>query len=211
MKIADKPEAPFASSDKLTKAEVQHLADLEQTIEKGLKTFMEVGEALLEIRDQRLYRKHYKSFDEYCHLKWKFTARQANRLIGAGEVVENLKRDQLVSLGPIAIPENEAQARPLTELTPSKQIEAARIAATKAHKPTAKEFKEAAQEVKEKPHVAKPENSKNVIGKAKMESLIEIIDQLQTMVKEDKPKTDIMKKLKTAADLATRINNGGAI
>jgi hypothetical protein len=76
---------------------------LEKIVKKGLKTFLQVGEALLEIRGTRLYRKEYKSFEEYCLSKWNFTARQANRLIGAGEVVGNLKRDQLVSSEPVAI------------------------------------------------------------------------------------------------------------
>jgi hypothetical protein len=209
MNISDQPEA-LASDDKLTKVEAQRLNGLEHIIKKGLKAFIQVADALLEIRDKRLYRKQYKSFEEYCQRKWDFTSRQANRLIGAGEVVDNLKRDQLVSPEPIAMPENEAQARPLTELTPPEQIEAARIVAAKSPKPTAKQFKEAAQEVKGNAEKKAPKAAKSN-SKDNLEALIEVIDQVQTMVREDKPKQDIIAKLRSAAELATRINNGGAI
>lgn len=200
-----------STADTLTQAEAQHLTALEQIVRKGLETFLEVGEALLQIRDERLYRSSHASFEEYCRDKWKFTSRQANRLIGASEVVDNLKRDQLVSLVPAAVPENEAQARPLAALTPTQQIEAARIAATKAKKPTAKQFKQAAREAaEEKPRVCVARKCPTT-GKATMELLIEVIDEAQTMVRAGRPKETILAKLKAAADMATHINNGGRV
>ena len=102
MNIADKLESPD-SKDTLTNPEAQRLKALEKIVEIGLKTFVQVGEALLEIRESRLYRKQYKSFEEYCQKRWNFTSRQANRLIGAGVVVDTLKRDQLVSSEPLAV------------------------------------------------------------------------------------------------------------
>jgi hypothetical protein len=199
----------------LTPPEAQALSQCEQIIRKGLETFVEVGNAFVKIRDQRLFRSSHDTFEEYCRDKWKFTARQANRLIGAGGVVDNLKRDQLVSSVPAAIPENEAQARPLTELPPAKQVEAARIVAAKTNAPTAKDFEEAAEEVvDEKPRITmagKSSATKTVTRKPSMEALIEVIDEVQTMVKVGKPKEAVLAKLKQAADLATRINNGGSV
>lgn len=41
-------------------------ASVEQTIERGLNSFVEVGEALAKVRDLRLYRDEYGTFEELC-------------------------------------------------------------------------------------------------------------------------------------------------
>lgn len=90
------------------------LEELEVVIERGLKTFIEVGMALLEIRDKRLYDKKHQTFEDYCRERWHMTRIHANRLIAASEVVEILK--------PIGfIPQNEAQAREFNGLEPDEQ------------------------------------------------------------------------------------------
>ncbi|WP_201800111.1 hypothetical protein [Beggiatoa leptomitoformis] len=94
------------------------LAELETTIAKELKAFYRVGNALAEIRDNRLYKlKGYKSFEEYCVTEWEMHRQHAHRLINASSVVKNLY--------PIGnkLPENEAQVRPLVKLSPEKQRE----------------------------------------------------------------------------------------
>lgn len=98
----------------LTVAEQTELAQHEAVIERGLKTFVDVGLALLAIRDGRLYRQEYDTFEEYCRQRWGFQRHRANRLIAAAEVSQNL-----VPIG--TIPANEAQARPLTCLEPEDQ------------------------------------------------------------------------------------------
>ncbi len=45
----------------LNELEVRRLTELESVIDRGLETFMEVGRALLEIRESKLYRKSYKT------------------------------------------------------------------------------------------------------------------------------------------------------
>ncbi len=87
----------------------------EEVIARGLSTFIEVGNALLDIRDNRLYRARYTNFEDYCRERWSFSRRQADRLIGASEVVSNLG-----TIG-LEIPANEFQARPLTGLDPEDQ------------------------------------------------------------------------------------------
>ena len=47
----------------------ERLAELEKVIAKGRKTFLEVGRALMEIRDTRLYRREYSGFEEYCQTR----------------------------------------------------------------------------------------------------------------------------------------------
>jgi hypothetical protein len=89
----------------------------ERIIETGVKTFVEVGHALTVIRDQRLYREHYATFDAYVRKRWDLERTYAHRIIEASEVV-----DRLLSAGNM-VPVNEAQARPLASLPPEQQAE----------------------------------------------------------------------------------------
>lgn len=104
-------------------AEQEELDECEAVIARGLKTFVEVGNALLNIRDKKLYRAAYDTFEAYCQHRWDFSKSRANQLIAASETVANLttivvKND---TPEPVALPENEAQARPLTPLDPEDQ------------------------------------------------------------------------------------------
>ncbi len=67
----------------------QRLDELEKVIAKGQKTFVEVGLALAEIRDLRLYRREYSGFEEYCQKKWGWTKQHAYRLIEAAPVAKS--------------------------------------------------------------------------------------------------------------------------
>lgn len=104
----------------LAPTEAQTLAACEHTIEAGLKTFVAVGEALLTIRDQRLYRAEYGTFEDYCGERWGMGGDYARKMIRAAEVVGNLQADTIVSV----LPATESQARPLTSLPPEQQREA---------------------------------------------------------------------------------------
>lgn len=94
----------------LTKQESKRLKDCEEAIERGLQTFYEVGSALAEIRDSRLYRISYATFEDYCQERWGMSRRRGYELIAAAAVVENVRNcahDE---------PANEAQARELSKL-----------------------------------------------------------------------------------------------
>lgn len=121
----------------------------EQIIEKGLETYMKVGYALMEIRDNRLYRKEFKTFEEYCQEKWgksrywAYNFIKASEVAGALESVDNCQQ----------IPETESQARPLTKLeTPEQQAEAwgNAVANSKSGKPSAKEVDAEVKKLQEK-------------------------------------------------------------
>jgi hypothetical protein len=86
------------------------LAAHEATIERGLTTFVEVGEALLAIRDERLYRDSHGTFEEYCRERWGFSDSRARQLIGAAQTVTN------VTAAGLPAPSNEAQARELSRI-----------------------------------------------------------------------------------------------
>lgn len=105
-------------TDYLSTSEAVRLAELETVIERGLQTFIEVGSALMEIRNSRLYRQSHTTFEEYCQERWDLRRSRTYQLMDAAEVVENLKSSTIVELssGPTPLPLNEAQARPLARL-----------------------------------------------------------------------------------------------
>ncbi len=108
----------------------QRLAELEKTIARGKKTFVEVGLALAEIRDLRLYRREYSGFEEYCRKKWGWTKQHAYRLIEAAPVAKsNL---QVTSLN---------QARELAKVEPGQRAAVVQAIVDQGKMVTAKEIK----------------------------------------------------------------------
>ncbi len=102
----------YRAPSTLTTREQREFAQAERTIARGLKSFLAVGLALKEIRDQRLYRQHFETFEEYFIRRWELSRPRAYALCAASEVVGGLS-----PIGDIRLlPENEAQARPLTRL-----------------------------------------------------------------------------------------------
>jgi hypothetical protein len=89
----------------------RRLSQLEAVIKRYRRDFYSVGKALKEIRDGRHYHKLcFKSFESYVRRRWDMGRSHAYRLIEAASLIDNLS--------PIgeALPQNEAQARPLTKL-----------------------------------------------------------------------------------------------
>jgi len=76
----------------LTGRELSRFRKCEAVIEKGLETFRDVGGALLEIKEQALYRSDYTTFAEYCQKRWGFSDRHARQLISDAKTVATLDR-----------------------------------------------------------------------------------------------------------------------
>ncbi len=72
----------------LTVAEQDLLVQCEETISEGIQTFVEVGQALMSVRDNRLYRATHPTFDAYVEERWGFTKGRANQLVRAAAVAE---------------------------------------------------------------------------------------------------------------------------
>lgn len=109
------------------------LDECEQVIAKGLATFVEVGDALAEVRDLRLYQASHDTFEAYCDERWGLSRKRAYDLIGASEVVGALS-----PIGDTPMPTNESQARALRPLKdePEQMAEAMKKASATG-KPTA--------------------------------------------------------------------------
>ncbi|GAB1542043.1 hypothetical protein NUACC21_47170 [Scytonema sp. NUACC21] len=115
--IAEKENLP-EKENILTETEAVELRGLEARVQKGLRAFWEIGQALRQIREKRLYRQEYNTFEEYCHQRWEISRRTAYQLIDAAIVLENVRNCAQ------KLPLNEAQVRPLVALPPEKQREA---------------------------------------------------------------------------------------
>ncbi len=128
-------------SGALNRDESKRLGELERVIERGLKSFMEVGTALMEIRDSRLYRSSHGTFNEYCHERWDISRERAHQLISSVDVVNSLSTT-------VNKPDSERVARPLSQLA-ERERDAAWEAAVESAldgKPTAAQVQEAVNE-----------------------------------------------------------------
>lgn len=94
----------------LTREEQIALDDGEERIGRGLKTFIEVGSALAAVRDNRLYRADFETFEAYCNERWGFTRIRAHQLASAADLALTMVNSGLQE------PDNERQVRELAKL-----------------------------------------------------------------------------------------------
>ncbi len=72
---------------------------------------MDVVTALLAIRDGRLYRDTYETFEAYCRDRWGVKRAHAYRMIQAAETVAEMS-----PVGDVPLPTNERHVRELARL-----------------------------------------------------------------------------------------------
>jgi hypothetical protein len=126
----------------LSETEDARLARNETRISQGLASFVEVGEALSDIRDARLYRATHGTFEGYCAEKWKMTKGRVYQLIGATEVMSTVVDKSQIT--------TERQARELARVEPARREEVIRAAdIATGGKITAAAIKQAAAPAKE--------------------------------------------------------------
>jgi hypothetical protein len=73
------------SDNSPSRAEVEHLKRLETIVQRGLDTDLEVGDALAEINDTRLYRASHPTFAAYLRDRWGISRTHGDQLIHAAE------------------------------------------------------------------------------------------------------------------------------
>lgn len=131
----------------LSLPESARLVALEEVIERGLSNFIKVGEALAEIRDSKLYRIEYATFEDYCREEWEMSRPSVYRLIGAAQVSANLSP---IGDTESPRPSTESQVRPLTKLPdPAQQRAAWEDAVQQSNgKPTAKHVEQAVSRIR---------------------------------------------------------------
>jgi hypothetical protein len=118
----------------ITLDESKRLIELEKVIEAGQQTFIEVGIALAEIRDSRLYKCDFKTFEDYCVHKWGWTKQHCYRLIECAPIAKS--NPQVTSIN---------QARELAKVPKEKRETVIKTAVAKSktagRKLTAKDIK----------------------------------------------------------------------
>ena len=145
-----------------TTLEKTRLDALESVIAAGQKTFVEVGDALLEIRDSKLYKERgFKTFDDYCKGRWGWNQIRGNQMITAAKVMHTLPPE----VNTIVL--NEGQARELAPVEPLQRVkvlETAQASAAEEGRPlTARHISEAAETVAAKRGTPPPKSKKRKV------------------------------------------------
>lgn len=140
----------------MTPPQLQRLTTLEKVIKQGQKTFVEVGEALQEILNSKLYRQDYSTFEEYCRKRWGWGKSYSYNLIDAARVVKELPTKTST------IVDTESKARELSKVPEEERAEVVAAAVETAEaedRPmTARDIREAAEHVESTPP-SKPPSS----------------------------------------------------
>jgi hypothetical protein len=88
----------------------EQLAACEARIEAGFRSFVDLGAALGEIRESRLYRLGHKTFEDYVTRRWDIGMSQAKHLILASAVVTALNGSNWNRKTPLPALESHARA-----------------------------------------------------------------------------------------------------
>ena len=131
------------------------LNKVEEQIETNvLKAWYDNGLLLREIRDDKLYKKKYGTFEEYAEQRWGWSGRHAYRMIEASErfqAIENVTKNG--SFGHKILPSNEAQVRPLTELSDAEAVYVWGQVTEQHDRPTMQKVEDAVRAYKANPTV----------------------------------------------------------
>lgn len=166
--------------DAISIAESKRFSELETNIEAGKKTFIAVGLALMEIRDSRLYRSDYTTFENYCRERWNFTRQYVNTIISGVVAVKALpvEMETIVS--------NPGQAAALAKVAPARRAEVLQKAVD-AGPVTAKSIQQAA-EPEVIPPATPPDKSAEFLAACGVKNPAEAIQELKynlEMARED--------------------------
>jgi hypothetical protein len=116
--------------DKLTINEAGRLLQCEKAIRDNKESFIKAGLALEEVRDKRLYRARFGTFQEYCTRRWGFQRSYGYQLIESAKVAVEM------SASGGQIPTAKA-ARSLAKVEPEKRAEVLKSAGSSGKPVTA--------------------------------------------------------------------------
>ena len=131
----------------LTEQEALERHRLELKVERA---FYEAAIALKELHERKLYRSTHSRFDHYCRDRFGFSQQNADLLIRAAGVIDNLK---VTTIGCNFLPTSERQVRPLSTLEPNEQRQVWQQAVEAAGNrvPSGRIVKSIVMQLKEKP------------------------------------------------------------
>ncbi len=124
MKTSDKTQvgrfpkpASMEVARSLTKPEKEKLAKLEEVVERHVKSFFEVVEAMRTIKVEKLWRADYDSWEDYVERKWKMSRQHSYRLVDAAEIIVEVQSVTQGDTKAVRLPTNERAYREIKELT----------------------------------------------------------------------------------------------
>ena len=176
--VIDNPLQAPAIQSTLTDKEQKELIRLETVIKSSWQTVLEVGSALTQVRDKKLFRDKYGSFEEYCQVELGYSRPYAYNLIGSAEVNEQMSSIEDIEVKPL----NEAQCRELIGVPKEKRAEAWKKAVDAAGaKPlTAKIIHAAVAKFKPKSKKAKAKPAtKN--ESLKIKAALKLVDEIEKL------------------------------
>ncbi|MBI4663294.1 MAG: hypothetical protein HY735_31220 [Verrucomicrobia bacterium] len=179
----------------LSTSEQAELAECEGIIARGLQSFVEVGRAMMRLRDKRLYRAMYGTFEEYCRARWQYGKSYAYHLIAAAEVASHLS-----TIVDIPKPTREAQVRPLVGLRSDQAVRVWRKAAESADgKPiTARLVRDSAADFlppKLKSRKGKPKRGRKATVAQDGREILSLIEETEALVREKENGVLVLAKL----------------
>ncbi len=220
--IVDKSENPSSpvkslfdytpSSGLLTAREQITLTECEGIIERGWVTFVDVGRALMTIRDGKLYRAVHPTFEAYCRERWHYQKSHAYRLIAAAEVIKCLS-----PVGDIPRPTHESQIRALAGLPPEQVVSIWKEAIAKASgaEVTASLVRKAAVEVlgtmprRQNKSSQKDEPDTLRLPKKHLVKVVKLIEEAKLAIREKKEPAVAIRILQRLKGLLTRLDAKG--
>lgn len=195
----------------LTTAEKHSLAQCEAAIERGQHAFIEVGSALLTIKEGKLYREGHNTFEAYCKARWGFTRTYAFRLIVASEVVSEMlpigNKSETLPIGDksgmlpignkselspsgdnVELPRTESQARELAKADPKNRKAAMKRAVKEAEKDgrrvTAADVAEAVATIGKESGNGKPAKEEPEAGKSPVQKAKTALGRITRLLEE---------------------------
>jgi hypothetical protein len=114
------PGELIADAIPLSSLEKRRKEELEAVVQSGLAEFLRVGSALAELRNKRLYRVEFGTFEEYVRVKFGLARSSVDQLIRSSRTAESLLQAGLELPGDTT----EAVIRPLSAL-PGEELKAA--------------------------------------------------------------------------------------
>lgn len=127
----------------ITKSELTAFTRCHNILKKINQAFLDGAEALREMRDKKLYRHKYETFEEYCQEEHGWGRQRAYQLIEASEIKKSLPENVNNCL------QNEGQVRALSSIHPEYREEVIEKVVSEG-KVTAEAIKDAGEVVQKK-------------------------------------------------------------
>lgn len=123
--------------EELSLAERAELRHLETMISRGWQTFIQVGEALNQINEKRLYREDFRTFEEYCQKVWKWSRQRAYQMMDGAKTARVMEEAGV----PVTTERQARELKPVAKLVAGAPVEqrphVAQVAMMQARTPAA--------------------------------------------------------------------------